>query len=112
MRYTDVRFYIKKVREYCIKNINLLMESQSKQIILQKKEKMSYTLVLKICSSIMLACSSPMYINSFNNHYDCAIRGYEVSKDILQEMGKLEVEKDKIVINFGCHANKINKTPA
>ena len=23
-----------------------------------------------------------------------------------------EVEKDKIVINFGCHANKINKTPA
>ena len=73
---------------------------------------MSYSLVLKICSSVMLACSNPMYINSFNNHYDCAIRGYEISKDIIQEMGKLEVEKDKIVINFGCHADKTYKTPA
>ena len=110
MRYIDVRFYIKKVREYCIKNINLFMENQSKQIILQKKEKMSYSLVLKICSSVMLACSSPMHINDFNNHYDCAIRGYEISKDILQDLGKYEVERDKIVINFGCYANQTNKT--
>ena len=60
----------------------------------------------------MLTCSSPMHINTFDNHYDCAIYGYQTSQNILQSLGKLEVEKQKIVINFGCYANKINKTPA
>ena len=71
---------------------------------------MSYTLVLKICSSIMLACSNPIMINHFDNHYDCAIKGYEVSQEILQDIGRIEVEKDKIVINFQCYADKTNKT--
>ena len=60
----------------------------------------------------MLTCSSPMHINTFDNHYDCAIHGYQASQKILQSLGKFEVEKQKIVINFGCYANKINKTPA
>ena len=64
---------------------------------------MDYALVLKICSAVALACSNPFQINSFNNHYDCAIRGYEISKEIIQDIGRAEVQKDKIVINFGCY---------
>ena len=71
---------------------------------------MSFTLVIKICSSVMLACSNPMVINSFNNHYDCAIKGYEISQEILQDTGRLEVEKDRLVINFHCYADKTNRT--
>mgnify|MGYP003111832982 FL=1 len=51
-----------------------------------------------------------MMINHFDNHYDCAIKGYEVSQEILQDIGRIEVEKDKIVINFQCYADKTNKT--
>ena len=72
---------------------------------------MVYTLVIKICSTVALSCSSPIEINSFNNHYDCAIKGYEISKEIIQDIGKTEVETDKIVINFGCYENQTNKTP-
>ena len=71
---------------------------------------MDYALVLKICSAVALACSNPIEINSFNNHYDCAIRGYEISKEIIQDIGRAEVQKDKIVINFGCYENYTNKT--
>jgi hypothetical protein len=71
---------------------------------------MVYTLVIKICSAISLSCSSPIEINSFNNHYDCAIKGYAISKEILQDIGRIEVEKDKIVLNFGCYENQANKT--
>jgi len=71
---------------------------------------MIYVLVMKICSAVALACSNPIEINSFNNHYDCAIKGYEVSKEILQDIGKSGVEKDKIVINFSCYENYTNKT--
>ena len=71
---------------------------------------MTYTLIMKICSTVMLACSNPMVMNNFNNHYDCAINGYEISKEIIEGLGVEEVEKDKIVINFQCHANKTNKT--
>ena len=70
-----------------------------------------YVLAIKICSAISLSCSSPIEINSFNNHYDCAIKGYEISKEIIQDIGKTEVETDKIVINFGCYENQTNKTP-
>jgi hypothetical protein len=73
---------------------------------------MVYALVMKICSAVALACSNPIEINSFNNHYDCAINGYEVSREMLQDIGRINVEKDKIVINFGCYENYANKTPA
>jgi|TARA_R100001460_G_scaffold3675_1_gene10924 hypothetical protein len=71
---------------------------------------MVYALVMKICSAVALACSNPIEIKSFNNHYDCAINGYDVSKEILQDIGRSGVEKDKIVINFGCYENYTNKT--
>ena len=71
---------------------------------------MVYALVMKVCSAVALACSNPIEINSFNNHYDCAINGYAVSKKMLQDIGRKGVEKDKIVINFGCYENYINKT--
>ena len=70
---------------------------------------MSFVLVLKICSSIQLACSNPMEIKTFNNHYDCAINGYEISKNIIEDIGREEVIKDKIVINFGCYENNSYK---
>ena len=71
---------------------------------------MVYALVMKICSAVALASSNPIEINSFNNHYDCAINGYEVSREMLQDIGRTGVEEDKIVINFGCYENYTNKT--
>ena len=71
---------------------------------------MSFVLVLKICSSIQLACSTPMMINTFDNHYDCAINGYATSQKIIKDIGREEVIKDKIVINFTCYENNSYKT--
>lgn len=73
---------------------------------------MNFVLIMQICSSIYLTCTNPIFINNFNNHYDCATHGYGVAKEILQDMGKEGVNKDKIIISFKCNENKINKTPA
>lgn len=64
---------------------------------------MKYMLVIQICSAIYQQCSDPhpnfQYYDSF---HDCSTAGYLNALTINQELGKLDVNSGKIMINFKC----------
>ena len=64
---------------------------------------MKYMLVIHICSAIYQQCSDPppnfQYYDSF---HDCSTAGYLNALTINQELGKIEVNAGKIMIQFKC----------
>ena len=62
---------------------------------------MKYMLVIQICSAIYQQCSDPypnfQYYDSF---HDCSTAGYLNALTINQELGKIEVNAGKIMINL------------
>ncbi len=70
---------------------------------------MKYLLILYICSVLDGQCANTIVTNfEFNSHYDCVKEGYRQShnqfvklKD-LENSGTLDIERDKIVIEFQC----------
>lgn len=64
---------------------------------------MNFVLNLIICSALSNSCLPPYrYPNLFDDGYSCMIAGNYKSIKKLEEIGKEEVNKNKIFIKFLC----------
>ena len=65
---------------------------------------MKYFLILWVCSAINGACLTPaiMKAEPFNNHYECVHAGYLDGLQMVQAMGRDEVEKNRLFVAFNC----------
>ena len=64
---------------------------------------MKFLLIISICSQIHLECLPPMVHDvHFNTHYECAMKGYKIAKDMMTDLGQDHVNQDGIVIAFKC----------
>ena len=67
------------------------------------KLAMKYMLIMQICSAIYQQCSDPQpNFNYFNSFHDCSTAGYLNALTINQELGYLEVNSAKIMVQFKC----------
>jgi len=66
---------------------------------------MKYLLIMQVCSSIAQTCTKPVELYPMHNsYYDCATVGYIRGLNVVRELGEEEVNKQKIVIKFGCQS--------
>jgi hypothetical protein len=66
-----------------------------------------------ICSATTGTCLPPFRLDNFyKDGYDCMLDGYKMSLQKTEEIGREEINKHKIYINFGCNEDHSNKTPA
>jgi len=66
-----------------------------------------------ICSATSGTCLPPFRLDNFyKDGYDCMLDGYKMSLQKTEEIGREEINKHKIYINFGCNEDHSNKTPA
>lgn len=71
---------------------------------------MKYILVMIICSQIESSCYPPITLKKeFYSSYDCLQEGYMESQILLKELGKEQVNQNKIIIKFTCKENKTEK---
>ena len=64
---------------------------------------MKYLLIMQICSALTQQCAQPWETYPiYSSHYDCATNGFIKSMSLMKELGTEEVNKAKILINFGC----------
>ena len=68
---------------------------------------MKYFLILWVCSAIDGSCITPPIQNPppFNSHYECVKAGYLAGSQMIQAMGRAEVEKNRIFVPFNCSPN-------
>ena len=65
---------------------------------------MKYFLLLWVCSSINGACMVPPIQKSqlFNSHYECVKSGYLEGLQMVQAIGRIEIEKNRLFVAFNC----------
>ena len=65
---------------------------------------MKYFLILWVCSAIDGSCITPPTQNPqpFNSHYECVKAGYLAGSQMVQAIGRDEVEKNRIFVPFNC----------
>ena len=65
---------------------------------------MKYFLMLWVCSAIAGSCITPPIQNPqpFNSHYECVKAGYLAGSQMVQAIGRDEVEKNRIFVPFNC----------
>ena len=64
---------------------------------------MKFFLFILICTGIGGECMPPIEMQqSFEKKYDCLVTGYDVSKEMLIDIGEQEVNKNDIYIKFIC----------
>ena len=65
---------------------------------------MKYFLILWVCSAINGACMLPPIQSNqlFDSHYECVKSGYLDGLQIVQAMGRIEIEKNKLFVAFNC----------
>tara|TARA_R110002050_G_scaffold261192_1_gene401186 strand:+ start:117 stop:329 length:213 start_codon:yes stop_codon:yes gene_type:complete len=64
---------------------------------------MKIILIIYVCSITANTCMPPLQIEKpYEDMYTCHIDGYKKSIDILQEMGKKEVNEHEIYTKFVC----------
>ena len=65
---------------------------------------MKYFLILWVCSSINQSCMTPpvQYTKPFNSHYECVNAGYVNGLQMVQTIGKIEIEKNRLFVAFNC----------
>ena len=64
---------------------------------------MKIILVIYVCSVISESCMPPVEVDIlYNDSYDCHVDGYKKSVDLLEEMGRDEVNKYEIYTKFIC----------
>jgi len=64
---------------------------------------MKYMLIMIICAQVESTCYPPITLNkTFYTSYDCLQEGYKESQTLLKELGKQQVNKNKIIIKFTC----------
>ena len=65
---------------------------------------MKYFLLLWVCSAINGSCMTPALQNPqlFNSHYECVNAGYLDGLQMVQNIGKEEVENNRLFVAFNC----------
>ena len=65
---------------------------------------MKYFLLLWVCSSINGSCMVPSIQKSqlFNSHYECVKAGYLEGLQMVQAIGRIEIEKNRLFVAFNC----------
>ena len=65
---------------------------------------MKFFLFLWVCSAINGTCLTPAVMNPtpFNSHYECVKEGYLDGMQMVQAMGREEVEKNRLFVAFNC----------
>ena len=65
---------------------------------------MKFFLRLWECSAIDGSCITPPIQNPqpFNSHYECVKAGYLAGSQMVQAIGRDEVEKNRIFVPFNC----------
>ena len=64
---------------------------------------MKFFLFIFICTGFGGECMPPIEMQqSFETKYDCLVTGYDVSKEMLIDIGAQEVNKNDIYIKFIC----------
>ena len=67
---------------------------------------MKHFLLLWVCSAINGSCLMPPIQKSqlFNSHYECVNAGYIEGLQMVQAMGRIEIEKNRLFVAFNCKA--------
>ena len=65
---------------------------------------MKYFLLLWVCSAINGSCLVPPIQSNqlFNSHYECVTEGYLEGLQVVQAMGAIEIEKNRLFVAFNC----------
>ena len=65
---------------------------------------MKYMLIIWVCSSINGSCMVPPIQKSqlFNSHYECVKSGYLEGLQMVQAIGRIEIEKNRLFVAFNC----------
>ena len=65
---------------------------------------MKYFLLLWVCSAINGLCLVPPIQSNqlFNSHYECVKSGYLEGLQMVQTIGKIEIEKNRLFVAFNC----------
>ena len=72
---------------------------------------MKFILTMIICSATAGKCLPPYNIDKvYNDGYDCMLDGYKLALDKTIEIGREDINENRIYIKFGCNEDKSNKT--
>ena len=65
---------------------------------------MKYFLLLWVCSAINGSCMVPPLQSNqlFNSHYECVKSGYLEGLQMVQTIGAIEIEKNRLFVAFNC----------
>ena len=65
---------------------------------------MKYFLLLWVCSAINGSCMLPPLQSAqiFNSHYECVKSGYLEGLQMVQAIGRIEIEKNRLFVAFNC----------
>ena len=64
---------------------------------------MKIALFLIMCSSVANTCMAPfVHETTFDNRYDCLLKGYQMSIEKLVEIGKADINEHGIYVKFEC----------
>ena len=47
-------------------------------------------------------CKGNGYNKVYNSHFECATSGYDIAKEMMNQMGQNRVNNDRIVVAFKC----------
>ena len=65
---------------------------------------MKFFLFLWVCSAVNGSCMTPALQNPqpFNSHYECVNAGYLDGLQMVQNIGREEVERNRLFVAFNC----------
>ena len=65
---------------------------------------MKFFLILWVCSAVHGTCLSPPVHNpeAFNSHYECVKSGYLEGRQMVEAIGRIEIEKNRLFVAFNC----------
>ena len=72
---------------------------------------MKFVLTMIMCSAVANKCLPPLNVDKvYNDSYDCMLDGYKLALDKTIEIGREDINENRIYIKFGCNEDKSNKT--
>ena len=65
---------------------------------------MKFFLILWVCSAINGSCMLPPLQSNqlFNSHYEWVTAGYLEGLQMVQAIGRIEIEKNRLFVAFNC----------
>ena len=65
-------------------------------------------LIMFLCSATSNTCLAPhQWPGTFDDPYDCMIKGYEEALKKTQEIGRTDINNDRVFIKFKCFEQSI-----